>query len=108
MSYSNKILIAENEKIDNLDINNNGTTIIDIEDKKENTEATTEATTEDKKENIVTVKDITEATTEANTELIEVLDKINSNSEVSIFCFSLMVGLLIALCFSIGFNSNSK
>ena len=45
---------------------------------------------------------------ETSTLIIEKLDKINNNFETSIFCFSLFIGLLVALCFSVGFNSTSK
>lgn len=49
-----------------------------------------------------------EDSSSSSLEVLEKIDSINNNFQVSIFCFSLMVGLLVAICFSIGFNSNSK
>jgi len=41
-------------------------------------------------------------------EIIEVLEKININIEINIFTSSLIVGLLLAILFAKGFNSNAK
>lgn len=72
----------------------------DIDTNTESTETTESIETTESTE--------TTETTENTKEVIEVLEKINTNQEINIFCSALIVGLLIAILFAKGLNSNAK
>lgn len=58
---------------------------------------------------ILTTNDSSTTTQITDTnETIEVLEKINTNIEINIFTSALIVGLLIAILFAKGLNSNAK